>query len=416
MVGLLDCNNFFVSCERVVDPSLVGKAVAVLSNNDGCCISRSNEFKALGIAMGTPYFQLKDREARGEVVFRSSNHELYGKISHHVMSILQQEAVLVEQYSIDEAFLHPPMLKGDSLMNYGLALKKRIWDEAGIPCGIGFAKTKTLAKLANHIGKKLPSGIFTMPSDETQILEATPVSEVWGIGRRFSVKLRSWGIRTARELRDLPDNRVREFGGVGAVRTVEELRGKPCLEENDYSTTPDSISCSRTFAERVVTCDGLCETIASFAAQAAVKLRRHKLFVSGCNIFAQYGPTLERSFVARTVVFPFPLRDTNDIVKALRPAAETLFMPGASYRKSGVTFFGLEKTNRPGQQDLFALPPSTQSPLLYETLDRLNSTPGLCRIGTASEGVGSPTWKMRQEKLSNDIDIQQASDLAQSSK
>ena len=167
MYGLVDGNNFFVSCERVIDPKLEGKAVAVLSNNDGCCVSRSKEFKALGIPMGTPYFQLKDREAKGEVIFRSSNYELYGDISRRVIAVLRDEALEVEQYSIDEAFIRPPKVE---LFEYGKRLRAKVLKWTGIPCGVGFAPTKTLAKIANHIAKKRPEGVFVMPDDPAEIL------------------------------------------------------------------------------------------------------------------------------------------------------------------------------------------------------------------------------------------------------
>ena len=186
MIGLVDGNNFFVSCERVVDPRLNGRPVAVLSNNDGCCVSRSNEFKALGIPMGTPYFQLKDRERTGELVFRSSNYELYGDMSRRVISILRDLAVDVEQYSIDEAFIHPPSTVTDDLAAYGKRVRARVLQWTGIPCGVGFAPTKTLAKIANHIGKKRPDGVFVMPDDPTPVLKDLPVGEVWASGGRWS--------------------------------------------------------------------------------------------------------------------------------------------------------------------------------------------------------------------------------------
>ena len=191
MIGLVDGNNFFVSCERVFNRRLVGRPVAVLSNNDGCCVSRSNEFKALGIPMGTPYFQLKQREASGELCFCSSNYELYGDMSRRIISILREEAVDVEQYSIDEAFIFPPTTAAADYLAYGRRVRAKILRWVGIPCGVGFAPTQTLAKIANHIGKKRPDGVFLMPDDPTEILAGLPTSEVWGVGRRLPVKLRA---------------------------------------------------------------------------------------------------------------------------------------------------------------------------------------------------------------------------------
>ena len=287
MIGLVDGNNFFVSCERVFDRRLVGRPVAVLSNNDGCCVSRSNEFKALGIPMGTPYFQLKHREASGELCFCSSNYELYGDMSRRIISILREEAVDVEQYSIDEAFIFPPTTAAADYIAYGRRVRAKILRWVGIPCGVGFAPTKTLAKIANHIGKKRPDGVFLMPDDPTEILAALPVQEVWGVGRRLPLKLRAERILTAQHLRDAPDATIRSIGGVTLLRTAMELRGVPCHEERDYDADPDSISCSRSFGEPATTAEALAESLAAYTAQAAAKLRRHGLLAAGCNIYAQ---------------------------------------------------------------------------------------------------------------------------------
>ena len=262
MIGLVDGNNFFVSCERVFNRRLVGRPVAVLSNNDGCCVSRSNEFKALGIPMGTPYFQLKHREASGELCFCSSNYELYGDMSRRIISILREEAVDVEQYSIDEAFIFPPTTAATDYAAYGRRVRAKILRWVGIPCGVGFAPTKTLAKIANHIGKKRPDGVFLMPDDPTEILSALPVQEVWGVGRRLPLKLRAERILTAQHLRDAPDATIRSIGGVTLLRTAMELRGIPCHEERDYDADPDSISCSRSFGEPATTVEALAESLA----------------------------------------------------------------------------------------------------------------------------------------------------------
>ena len=245
MIGLVDGNNFFVSCERVMDPRLNGRPVAVLSNNDGCCVSRSNEFKALGIPMGTPYFQLKDRERTGELVFRSSNYELYGDMSRRVISILRDLAVDVEQYSIDEAFIHPPSTVKDDLAAYGKRVRARVLQWTGIPCGVGFAPTKTLAKIANHIGKKRPDGVFVMPDDPTPVLKDLPVGEVWGIGRQMVQRLKAERVFTALQFRDLPDDVIRRAGSVVTLRTAMELRGIPAVVERDPGQNDKRISRNR---------------------------------------------------------------------------------------------------------------------------------------------------------------------------
>ena len=408
MIGLVDGNNFFVSCERVVNPKLNGKAVAVLSNNDGCCVARSNEFKAKGIPMGTPYFKLKDREATGELIFCSSNYELYGDLSRRIISILRGVAVDVEQYSIDEAFIYPPTTEYQNLVEYGKRIRARILQWVGIPCGVGFAPTKTLAKIANHIGKKSASGVFVLPDDPTDILAKLPTDEVWGVGRRLPVKLRAERILTAKDLRDAPDDVIRRVGGVTLLRTATELRGISCNQERDYDADPDSVSCSRSFGEQVTTMDALMESIASFTAQAATKLRKHGLLASGCNVYAQVatagmfenGGGWDNSFYGYTVSFDQPTDATNEMLKAIREGIGSLFVKGAKYRKSGIVFFGLERAGAAFQADLFAPTEKREKSKLYETIDALNAKLGKGKVFSAAEGIGNPSWKMKRSKLS----------------
>ena len=401
MIGLVDVNNCFVSCERVFDRSLVGRPVAVLSNNDGCCVSRSNEFKALGIAMGTPYFQLKDREASGEIVFRSSNYELYGDMSRRFISVLRDEALEVEQYSIDEAFIRPPHLADGDFVAFGRRLRAKILRWTGLPCGIGFAPTKTLAKIANEKAKKTPGGVWQLPDDPTGTLAALAAGDVWGVGRNLALQLRAEQVFTALDLRNAPDDLLRSVGGVTLLRTAMELRGENCLDERDYDADPESITCSRSFGEWVTTKEGIVESVASFAAQAAEKLRRHAMLASGCNVFAQVHRTGGGGeFAERTVVFAAPTDATNEIIAAVRPAAEALFVPGLGYRKTGVVFFGLEKAGAARQLDLFAPVTAAESSPLYRAVDRLNAKYGAGRVFSAAEGVGAKAWAAKRSKLS----------------
>ena len=401
MIGLVDGNNFFVSCERVFNRRLVGRPVAVLSNNDGCCVSRSNEFKALGIPMGTPYFQLKNREATGEVSFCSSNYELYSDMSRRIISILREEAIDVEQYSIDEAFIYPPTTVTEEYPTYGRRLRAKILRWVGIPCGVGFAPTKTLAKIANHIGKKQPEGVFLMPNDPTEILASLPVNEVWGVGRRLLAKLRAERIITALQLRDAPGDTIRAVGGVTLLRTAMELRGIPCCDEKDYDAEPDSVSCSRSFGTPATTLEAIEESIASFAAQAAAKLRQHGLLAAGCNIYAQiFASGGGGDFVDRTVMFPVPTDATNEMLRTFRAEIPALFTPGLRYRKTGVVFFGLEKPGTPRQTDLFSPVQKTEPSRLYKAVDALNARYGKGKVFSAAEGIGPRSWQMKRSKLS----------------
>ena len=401
MIGLVDVNNCFVSCERVFNRSLVGRPVAVLSNNDGCCVARSNEFKALGIAMGTPYFQLKNREKSGELVFCSSNYELYGDMSRRLISILRDEALDVEQYSIDEAFIMPPNNPDLGYAEYGKRLRAKILRWIGLPCGIGFAPTKTLAKIADHIAKKRPEGVYVLPDDPTEILAGLPADEVWGVGRRLVVKLRAEQIFTAKDLRDAKDDVIRSVGGVVLLRTAQELRGIPSNDDKDYDADPDSVSCSRSFGEPVTTLEGIAESLASFTAQAATKLRKHGLLASGCNVYAQiFHSGGGGDFLGRTVMFPTPTDATNEMLKAIREEVDALFIPGTRYRKTGVVFFGLEKVGTARQLDLFSPVEKSEASPLYKAIDSLNKRYGKGKVFSAAEGLGERSWKMKRSKLS----------------
>ncbi len=401
MIGLVDGNNFFVSCERVFNRRLVGRPVAVLSNNDGCCVSRSNEFKALGIAMGTPYYQLKHRERSGELDFCSSNYELYGDMSRRIISILRDEALDVEQYSIDEAFIYPPLCDGSDLVEYGRRLRAKILRWVGVPCGVGFAPTKTLAKIANHIGKRQPEGVFLLPDDPTDILASLPAGEVWGVGRHLAPKLRAELVFTAKDLRDAPDDVIRSVGGVTLLRTATELRGTPCSEDRDYDADPDSVSCSRSFGEPVTTLDGISESIVSFTSQAATKLRSHGMLAAGCNIYAQiFRSGGGGDCIVRTVVFPAPTDATNAMLDAIAPEVPALFLPGTRYRKTGVVFFGLEKVGTARQMDLFSPPKVSEASPLYKAIDAINARYGKGKVFSAAEGLGERSWKMKRGMLS----------------
>ena len=364
--------------------------------------------------MGTPYFQLKNREATGELSFCSSNYELYGDMSRRIVSILRDEAVDVEQYSIDEAFIVPPTTAAEDYAAYGRRLRAKILRWVGIPCGVGFALTKTLAKIANHIGKKRPDGVFLMPDDPTEILASLPVDEVWGVlaslpvdevwgvGRRLPTKLRAERILTAQHLRDAPDATIRAVGGVTLLRTAMELRGVPCCEDKDYDAAPDTVSCSRSFGTPATTLEALEESMASFAAQAAAKLRRHGLLASGCNIYAQiFAAGGGGDFVGRTVAFPIPTDATNEMLRAFRPEVAALYTPGLRYRKTGIVFFGLEKPGAPRQTDLFDSTPTTERSQLYKTVDALNARYGKGKVFSAAEGIGERSWHMKRQKLSS---------------
>lgn len=396
MIGLVDGNNFYVSCERIFDPSLEGRPVAVLSNNDGCVISRSNEFKALKIPMGTPFFQLR---GRNDLIFRSSNYELYGDISRRMIQVLSEFVPEVEQYSIDEAFIHPEMPDSADFLSFGEKIRQTILQWVGIPCGVGFARSKTLAKIANHIGKKMPSGVFVMPDDPSSVLSGLPVSEVWGIGHRLAPKMEALGFHTAAQLAAADPVFIRKKFSVLTARTVLELRGQPLIEREDPDSLSKSISCSRSFGHPVIELDDLREAVASYTARAAEKLRREKQCAAGVNIYFQYYPEYEPvsrpgGFSATTVTFDFPTSDTSKMLSAMSPKLPGIFMFGRRYKKAGVIFFGLEPQIL--ANDLFRSGPDLEkSERLSVALDRINGRYGRGMLRHLAEGL-EQRWKMNR--------------------
>lgn len=403
MVGLIDGNNFFVSCERVFDPHLEGKPVAVLSNNDGCCISRSNEFKALGIAMGTPYFQLRPLISRYGLILRSSNYELYSDMSRRIISLLNRFSPDVEQYSIDEAFIHLELTGNADYFQYGVNLRRTILQWIGIPCGVGFALTRTLAKIANHIGKKSPSGVFVMPDDRKSILEKTPVEDVWGIGRKLAPQLHRTGINNAWQLATQDVAAMSKKHSVLLGKTILELRGITALDEKDPEELSQSISCSRCFGSPVTEFDDLAESVASYTATAAEKLRRENQTAQGISVYfvmyPEYSPYPMAGAVNQiSVTFDFPTDDTAKIMQYVRPKLKSIFHSGRRYKKSGIIFFGLEsKENR--QMELFSNDSEKDNSELYKIIDQLNRQYGKGTVFSLGEGVKKP-WQMKRDLLS----------------
>ena len=408
MIALVDANSFYVSCERAFDPRLEGRPVAVLSNNDGCVISRSAECKALGIEMGTPFFKLRARA--GEIVFRSSNYELYGDLSARIVQTLGTFSPDVEQYSIDEAFLHLSLPADTDWTALGAEIRSRVLRWTGIPCGVGFAPTRTLAKIANHIGKKRPGGVFAMPVDPAPLLAALPVEEVWGVGRRLAERLRRAGVRDARSLAEQPrDFFRRNRFAVTVERTALELRGIPATDADPIDReNPMSINVSRMFGAPVTLLPDLEEAIASHAAAAAEKLRRTGSVAAGANVYVQecappgtggWGDENGWTpFQTATVAFPSPMSATPAILAAVRPAAARLFVEGRRYRRSGVLLCGVEPSV--GAADLFAGDPrDTKAAKLSAALDAVNARFGRGTVFPAATGIAR-AWRMKRDMLS----------------
>ena len=342
MYALVDCNNFFVSCERVFRPQLEGKAVVVLSNNDGCVVARSNESKAMGIKMGTPYYQISHLAANGRLEVCSSNHILYKDMSSRVMSILADAVPRIEIYSIDEAFLVLDGIPEDKLAVLYPALRSKVRKWTGIPVSIGIAPTKTLAKIASHFAKKYRgyNGVCAIDSVERRqkALSMTPIEDVWGVGRRLAPTLREAGVFTALDYVRRPENWIREHYMLHGLRTWMELQGTVCVEA-ETETARKSVCTSRSFADMIESEDEISMKVSDFAAQCAKILRKEGTAASDITVFLhtnRFRKDLEQYFPSASIRLDTAASNTQEIVSAALRALHTIFRPGYKYKKAGV--------------------------------------------------------------------------------
>ena len=351
MYALVDCNNFFVSCERVFRPQLEGKAVVVLSNNDGCVVARSNESKSMGIKMGTPFFKVRDLVDQGRLTACSSNYALYGDLSSRVMSLLADAVPKIEIYSIDEAFMHLEGIDPDKVPQLcrDLVLKIRKW--VGVPVSIGVAPTKTLAKIASHFAKTYKGyrGVCMIDTDAKRLkaLSLTPIDDVWGIGRRMAPKLLERGVRTALDYTERPREWVASNFYVIAVRTWEELQGRRCVEE-DTLERRQSICTSRSFADTIEDPDELVLRISDFAAMCAHKLREEGSAASEVTTFMytnRFREDQAQYFPSATIRLDVAASSTQEIVGAALKAFRTIFRDGYKYKKAGVVVSGITSSD-----------------------------------------------------------------------
>ena len=359
MYGIVDCDNCYVSCERVFRPDLNGKPVVVLSNNDGCVVARSNEAKALGIKAGMPYFQLQQQYSNNEIAVFSSNYELYGELTARVVSIIRQEAPAYFRYSIDECFVYWNNFDGVDLKTWGENLHKKIKKWVGMPVSIGLAPTKTLAKMASHFAKKYKGyrHCCLIDSDEKRIkaLKLYPIDEVWGIGRRYAARLQAMGIKTAYDFAQMHGTWVRAtFNNIVIYRTWQELNGIDAVP-NEELAKKKSICTSRSFNGMITELDDIRTHVANYAARCAEKLRKQDTVASIVAVFLntnffredlpQYWNFQEKRLTVGT-------NSTIDIVKAATEVLHEIYIPGYHYKKAGVIVMGISPTS-PQQLDLF---------------------------------------------------------------
>jgi DNA polymerase V len=413
MYALIDCNSFYVSCERVFRPELTSRPVVVLSNNDGCVVSRSHEAKALGIGMGVPYHEVGHWEKKAGLVAFSSNYPLYADFSARVVDVLADACPDLEVYSIDECFLRPSFW-GFSEKNYlewARALRERVERWTGIPVSVGLGPTKTLAKLANRLAKKTPEwgGVFSLnPSEaQQQWLPQTAVAEVWGIAGALSAKLGTVGISDAWQLREAPPALLRKLQGVTLVRTASELRGIPCQDLEPPPTQRQHIVVSRSFGKDIDRLAEIQEAAANHAVRLGEKLRRFGQCTGSLTLFLQissfrHRPTDGRFYFHWTEELPVATSATPDLIAFARRAAERLFSPKIPYHKVGLLAGDLcPETSVQG--NLFV---SSEKHRRLQTvsaaLDQLNARMGRGQVGFAATGTpqNERRWALRAQRRS----------------
>ena len=404
MFGLIDCNNFYASCERVFNPSLNRRPVVVLSNNDGCVIARSAEAKALGIPMGEPAYKLKALIEANQVVVFSSNYVLYGDMSHRVMTTVAQFAPDMEIYSIDEAFLLFDGFENINLKEYGEKIVRTTTRNTGIPVSLGIAPTKTLAKLANKFAKKYKDyrGVCVIDTDEKRekALKLTAVGDVWGIGRQYAKKLEYYSIHTAWDFTQRSKSWVRHTMGVVGERTWLELKGTPCVEM-DKTTTKKSICTSRSFGERLTELSPISEAVSNFAASCAEKLRKQHSLASVIMVFIQTNPNatnLPQHCKQVVLQLPVPTNDTTELINFALRGLKAIFAEGYQFKKAGVIVSELVP-ERPLQGDLFDTRNRDKFSRIMTVMDSLNASYGKQKVKIAAQGFDRK-WRLKNEKLS----------------
>ncbi len=405
MFALIDCNNFYVSCERVFNPKLNKKPVVVLSNNDGCAISRSHEAKALAIPMGAPAFKYKNIFKKNDVEVFSSNFPLYGDMSSRVMSILSKFSPNIEIYSIDEAFLKFEGFESYDLDSYCLEIKDMVLKWTGIPISIGVAPTKALAKVANRIAKKFPNqtkGVYLINSEEKRIkaLKWIKIQDVWGIGFRHAERLRNININTAYNFINLEDRWVRKNMSVVGLRLKKELEGESVLSLEEVRSPKKAIATTRSFEGTITDYEKIKERISTFAICCAEKLRAQQSNCSSIYVFVRSNKFKKNKPQYRNgIVITIPFSTNSNIVIS-RYAVEGLkkiFKKGIDYKKAGVIVMGLNSINN-YQYNLFENEDIKHQELM-RTIDFIQKKEGQSKIKLASQDL-KKRWKMKQEKLS----------------
>jgi DNA polymerase V len=408
--ALVDCNNFYASCERVFNPKLEGRAIVVLSNNDGCVVARSNEAKALGIGMGVPAFEVEESMKKNNVEVFSSNYTLYADMSSRVMETLSVFTPDIEIYSIDEAFLHLDGFNGlghpcrdCSLADYGRKIRQTVQQWTGMPVTVGIARTKTLAKIANRIAKKSTraNGVLDLTDSSClgKILAGIPVEKVWTVGIKTALKLKRAGIKTALALSNMDIGWIRQKFGVVGVRTVYELRGISCYPLEQNPPAKKSITVSRMFGKPVKSVKELKEAISSYASRAGEKLRGQSLAAGAMTVYVTTSRFIEnRYFNSHTVEFVVATSNTIELVRNACRCIDRLYRKGCAFKKCGIILNGLVPENQI-QKGLFDNVDRLKAQRLMQAVDAINNRLN-SPVQWAAEGLGQ-AWKVKFKRRSN---------------
>ncbi len=403
-VALIDCNSFYVSCERLFNPKINDKPVVVLSNNDGCVISRSTEAKKIGIKMGEPYFKVKELVKRNNVYIFSSNYALYGDISRRVMKTLKSFSDKIEIYSIDEAFVDLSHIGENEVENYGKEIRKRILKWTGIPTSVGISNTKTLSKVANHIAKKNKTGVTYLKENIDESLKNFHISDIWGVGKQLSKLYIKNGIDTAYKLKNISNSWVKKSTNVLGAKTVMELRGVSCINLETQETKRKSCCVSRSFGKKVTSLEKLKESITTHCLNAAEKIRNDNQTARAITIYIRTSPfDKNRKYYSNSISIDLPISTSNslELVKKAIDGLKKIYKCGYFYQKAGIV---LSKLNENSEKEFNLLAPimENKSQTLMKAIDFTNAKYGRNAISIAQAGINN-TWKMRK-KYSSKID------------
>jgi DNA polymerase V len=406
-IALVDCNNFYVSCERLFQPGLEGKPVVVLSNNDGCVVSRSQEVKDLGLKMAVPWFQMRDLARQHDIIALSSNYSLYADISNRVMSLLARFGPSQEVYSIDESFLELSGIPTDHA-EHARQIRRTVMQDVGIPVCVGIGSSKTLAKLANHVAKKDPryAGVCDfnrMAAAELDILLASiDVGEVWGVGRRSADSLRARKIHSVLDLKRAPAKQLRAGFSVVFERIVAELNGVACLELDQITTARQQIICSRSFGTLTSHLPDLEQAVVAYTTRAAEKLRQQHSLAGAIQVYIRTSPHRAQDPQHQQAVLlplPEPGDDTRVFCRAALHGLRRLYRPGHAYQKAGVMLTEIIPAAARPRTLFDDMPGRQRSQMLMTTLDRINRSMGSGTIRLLGEGSGQ-RWAMRRQNVS----------------